>query len=1370
MALVLLLGLAGAGIALLSGETGRERLARLLAHGLSAVSGYQVVMEGLGPGLPWRLRLDRLTLADDQGIFLSAAAIDLALDPQPLLTSAALVITQLAIGEVQLERLPEEEPAAVDDAGGFSLPRLPLVRRLDLPDVALGEPVLGEAIRLRAEGGISALDGEQRISLSVARLDEGSGDALSLIADGAGADWRGELAAQAATVGRFRFTFAAAGEKETRLSLEGGGELAESLLPLPFALGEITAEAALRLAADGVVHVDRLALAASDARLDAHGALDPKGDGVALTFAAEIPGSWLPPLTEDGFAAASATVAGELSGRLSAPAAEVTITLAEAEVAGALTARQMAAVLHLAPPTSGDGYEARLDLTTDGVRYEMPGLGEMLGGAPTLTVTLRADAALATFTDVAATLTGSAGRVALSDGRLDDSGWQAKVAAGLDRLDVFRDMAGFPLTGRLLLDADAGGSLDDGSVAARLQLDGEAIAIGEPVLQSVLGPRPRLQANLRRDGEGRVAVDDLHLVGQHGEASGSGRFDEAADALSARLALRLPRLAPVLAAAGTTGGGAAMLDAAFAGTASDPDLRLSLVLDKAEIAGIAVPTARAEIGLVQVASAPAGTASLLASTPWGPLTAGTRLAVTAADVLQLSEVSVAIPAASLTGGLAISLTDGAISGALSGRLTAEPTPLAIADGALGGRADLALTLSEDRGAQGLTLVLTGRALSFTAADGAPLAVQRLDARMAGRLAAGEERIDLTLSAEQPAGREGQAAIAGTLTRAGAAWQVDVNTLSADLDGSRLALAKPLNARFGDDEVVVSPFALTVNGGRLEGGGRWRADGTLDARVNGSRLPLSLLRLAAPDAPGLDGTADLSLLARNVGDRLAANLEAAVSVTHGDGKPARPALSLRAQGRLVGGELGLTVKAEGPGGSVLDAALSAPLSVSSRDFAFDAAGDTPLRGSVRGRAELAPLTAALGLDGQSVAGTLNADLALAGSLLTPRLVGEANVDELRYENYLTGTILDRGRIVARLDGEGAVVLTLDARDGGNGRIDGDGELRVGGEEALAAVLRVRAVDARLVRRDDVTATVNGEVRYRGSATSGLLSGELTVTPAEIWLIGGLPPSVVVLDVIEVGRDRPAPPAAPVDPGWQGTLNIAVDMPRRIFVRGRGLEAEWSGALKITGKADEPRVEGRLQLVRGHYDFAGKRFVLTRGIITLYGSNGSDVAVDIAAERRTPTITAVISAAGPADRPEIRLSADRDLPESEILSQVLFGKSSTRLGPVEAVQLATAVQALSSGRGLGDDAFSFVRTMLGLDTLTIGTDEETGTPTVGAGRYIGERVYIGGVQGVEPGTTAGTVSIEIAPGILLESQVQTGEEEAVGTFGLRWKWDY
>ncbi|MFM9449583.1 translocation/assembly module TamB domain-containing protein, partial [Streptomyces acidiscabies] len=83
---------------------------------------------------------------------------------------------------------------------------------------------------------------------------------------------------------------------------------------------------------------------------------------------------------------------------------------------------------------------------------------------------------------------------------------------------------------------------------------------------------------------------------------------------------------------------------------------------------------------------------------------------------------------------------------------------------------------------------------------------------------------------------------------------------------------------------------------------------------------------------------------------------------------------------------------------------------------------------------------------------------------------------------------------------------------------------------------------------------------------------------------------------------------------------------------------------------PQIFGGAEVVRGSYEFAGKRFDLTRGRIRFNGEVPIDPLLDIVAQGEANSVTATISISGSAQQPVIAFSSTPSLPEEELLSRI------------------------------------------------------------------------------------------------------------------------
>jgi translocation and assembly module TamB len=396
--------------------------------------------------------------------------------------------------------------------------------------------------------------------------------------------------------------------------------------------------------------------------------------------------------------------------------------------------------------------------------------------------------------------------------------------------------------------------------------------------------------------------------------------------------------------------------------------------------------------------------------------------------------------------------------------------------------------------------------------------------------------------------------------------------------------------------------------------------------------------------------------------------------------------------------------------------------------------------------------------------LQVDLRSAGRPSAPGVIGSARLVEGTYEHLLTGTLIENLKIDVVADGGNVIRLTFAGTDGVSGSVAGHGSLIVeaGGGIAIDGVANF--TNFILSRRDDIAATATGSVAYLGTPCRGRIEGRLETNYVELRLAERLPPSVVDLEVDEIGAGGGAESGTDgmtAEGGWSGDLDLTIDMPGSVFVRGRGLASEWSGHLTVAGSWAKPELRGVLNLVRGEISFAGKVFAVREGVMVFERGGESFPLIDLAASHESEDLTAVMTVAGAASAPLVTLTSRPELPEGEILARVMFGKSVARLSPGQALRVAAALNAMSRGETMSEDGFGLARTLLGVDIL----DEERKRRS---GGYRDWRLDTD--RWADEQSEDGPTEIEIAPGVSVAAEQDEEEGAREGTFGVIWKWDY
>ena len=186
----------------------------------------------------------------------------------------------------------------------------------------------------------------------------------------------------------------------------------------------------------------------------------------------------------------------------------------------------------------------------------------------------------------------------------------------------------------------------------------------------------------------------------------------------------------------------------------------------------------------------------------------------------------------------------------------------------------------------------------------------------------------------------------------------------------------------------------------------------------------------------------------------------------------------------------------------------------------------------------------------------------------------------------------------------------------------------------------------------------------------------------------------------------------------TVDLQLVAPNQVYIQGAGLDVEMTADVNVKGRMSDLSLTGEANVVRGGFDLAGQNFDFDEGDVRFNGK-ARNAVLNFSASRQSDGVTSFLQIQGTAIRPELVFSSTPQLPEDEVLSRLLFGRSAAQLTALEAAQLAAGVASIA-GEG-GVNPLSEVRNAFGLDRLTVTSDDE-GAARVGAGKYIADDVYL------------------------------------------------
>lgn len=1420
--LLLILFAGGMLLAFAPGSRGDEEdrgiLASVISRALSTPTTRVSIGAVEGP-LSSDATIRDITISDRDGVWLRLDRARLVWRRLALL-SRRLEVDQLDIGELSILRkpVPAEEP--VPGADDPLLPELPVkvqIANFTLQKLALGEPILGTAAQLSATGAASLGDPKEGLSLRlsahridapgtlIARLGYASERLdLTLALD----EPEGGIVARAAGI---------PGLPPVRLDLAGSGSLdafgaqltfaagptigatgqanlrreanvrrlvldlearIEGLLPAivaPVFSGTTSLDASTSFGDDGAINLSELTIVSQTARLDASGLLSADRTLDVRLSARAVP-------TAGGKTVAGAAEIrrllfdGSVAGPLAAPRISGNLQAEDARLpAGRLASLEARFSALPNGPLSEPATRISLDVDAraSGVALSDPALAKAVGDQVTLT--LRGTAAPDGTADIQTARLASPTLNATYAGRLGVRDGSGRLAVQAPDLSRFGDVASLRLRGVLDLTADVQGVLSTGPVSARLDGSATRFATGIESVDGLTGGRVTIAGVARMLPDGGFGFQNLRVAGAHASANLDG------DATASNVAVTANVDLPDLRRADRRLTGRGEIAARLSGTLSRLDAEARASLSNATALERPIPRLTLDAAIRDLTGLPDARTTLSGEINGKPAAGVVHAARRSDGGWRLDTLDITIGSVTAQGQATLEANNLA-----TGRLSIDARNLddvsALVLNRLSGDLKADVALDAEGGRQNASLQAQGSRIGI-----AGVTIERLDARASVADLYQRPVVDAAVAVDR-------AAVAGeafsqirldakgstsasdiSLTARARGFDLDargrlipdrpirleLSAFTARRDRRQIALAQPSTIIFSDGGVSLRQFRLAIENGSISIDGR--AGSTLDLRVAAQAVPLSAADILVPGT-GLSGTLDGSAQIGGTADQPTGDwrIRMARLATTQARDIGAPPIDVSAQGRLEGGATSVDARASAGRAGTITVTGRVPLD---RSGALDLAA--------RGRLDLALANSVLSAAGRQLTGAVTLDMRIGGTIAEPAVNGSLTVSNGGFRDELQGVRLDniQGRLVA--SGADLSIERLSATTPNNGVIGASGRVRIDPAAGFPGDIRINAQRAQLASNEIVTTSADIALSLSGAlAQNPTIGGQVRILSMDVTVPERLPVTVrplpgtkhispppyaakrLALEARARANARRAPP-------FNATLDLVISAPSRIFVRGRGIDAELGGDLRLTGTLRDPVAIGAFDLRRGRLTVIGTRLDFTRGRLTFTGDLTPEL--DFLAETRAGDVTARVGVTGTAKEPQFAFTSDPDLPQDEVLSRILFAKASGGLSATQALQLAQAAAQFSGG---GNDVFESLRRSLGLQGLDISLGAEGG-PTVGISRAISDRVSVGVKAGASTEQSGVSVDIDVTRNIRVQGEVGARGDTAIGV-GAEWEY--
>lgn len=411
-------------------------------------------------------------------------------------------------------------------------------------------------------------------------------------------------------------------------------------------------------------------------------------------------------------------------------------------------------------------------------------------------------------------------------------------------------------------------------------------------------------------------------------------------------------------------------------------------------------------------------------------------------------------------------------------------------------------------------------------------------------------------------------------------------------------------------------------------------------------------------------------------------------------------------------------------------------------------------------------------GWRLSGQLQAKAAVAGTLGAPQYQGQVAGQNLGLGQALMGVNLSEGQLQMALQGDQVQLTQLSARSGAQGGLlTATGQATLG--EQPQATVSVTADRFALLQRVDRKVVVSGQTHAALGEQDVTVSGQIKVDEGLI--------DITRSDAPTVGEDvnvlkRPGEQVEE-DEGDGAAANkrkvnvvLDVDLGRALRLKGRGLDAFLTGALRVSTPANKLAAHGTVRVENGTYAAYGQKLVLERGAVAFTGQIENPRLDILAMRAQSPTaassdVKVGVNITGTALDPRVRLYSDPSMSETEKLSWLVLGRAPTGLGGADIGLLQTAAVALLSGEGSSpsDNLVS----ALGLDELSVRQSEGTVRETVvNVGKQVSRLWYVGYERNLA--ATSGNWQLIYRLAQRFQVRAQAGDDNAVD-FIWSWRWD-
>lgn len=423
----------------------------------------------------------------------------------------------------------------------------------------------------------------------------------------------------------------------------------------------------------------------------------------------------------------------------------------------------------------------------------------------------------------------------------------------------------------------------------------------------------------------------------------------------------------------------------------------------------------------------------------------------------------------------------------------------------------------------------------------------------------------------------------------------------------------------------------------------------------------------------------------------------------------------------------------------------------------APADSPIDLDVQSTAVNLGLVQAFTSEVTNVSGEVQSNVHVGGTLEAPSLAGRVDITQAAFAVVATRVAYNNVTARLTLDGDRVLIDRFEISDPERDQLVALGELGIERRTVGAVNVQVSAARFKVLDNQMGRVEVDADIRVTGDARRPEILGDISTRDGRIEVDRLLERymsspysteptlSARATTVNTTATQQASVKTISSTPAAEelsrsalfdaASINVRIRFPDDLQLRGQNLRAGFAriglGDMNITVGGDlqvrkapgsTPDLVGTVSVVRGYYDFQGRRFeVLRDSLIRFEGVQPIDQSLMVSAQREISGVTAFVQIRGTARNPELAVSSSPMLDEADILSLIVFNQPINQLAEAQRLNLAERAAALAAGYLTTPLANSIARA-LDLDLFEIRPGDDLSPTSVMVGQQIGSRLFV------------------------------------------------